>query len=60
MRFGPLVAGIIFAIAVIILLTSGDTRPRCNAEGDVRYVGDRKYVCERTKTEGLRWTWKMW
>ena len=58
MRFGALVAGIIFAVAMLILLVSGDDRTRCNAEGDVQYIGERKYVCERTLTEGLRWTWK--
>lgn len=59
MKFGAIIAGILFAVAVLILLKTGDDRPRCNAVGDVRYIGERKYVCEESVGNGLRWTWKM-
>jgi hypothetical protein len=40
------------------LLGTIDQRQPCNAQGDTRYVGDRKYVCEHSIGSGLRWTWK--
>lgn len=43
----------------IVASASPDKRERCNAEGDVRYIGSSKYMCERTPSSGLRWTWTI-
>jgi hypothetical protein len=56
---GILAVALALLVAAAALMTSGpEDRQRCNAAGDVRYIGDRKYVCEKTALNGLRWTWK--
>lgn len=59
MRLGAVIAGIVFAVCVLILVSAEEDRLPCNAEGDVRYIGERQYKCKRTAFNGLRWTWQF-
>lgn len=53
------VAGVLVAATILWVLGSVEQRQACNAEGDVRYLGDRKYQCQETFSGGLRWTWQF-
>lgn len=53
-----ILAALAVAAVVLAVLGSVDDRLPCNAPGDVRYIGEQKYVCQETFSAGLRWTWQ--
>lgn len=54
-----IVGAVVAAVCLLILISAEEDRLPCNAEGDMRYVGDRQYKCTQTAFNGLRWTWQF-